>query len=99
MRGVNKLSRPSIPFNMTDIKMKEVNYFEKKTCVKSSPGNDGVSYKVYKKYPLFRNRLFLLLRKAWQKRIIAERWQLAERIYLSKEENSEELRQFSQYRF
>ena len=72
------------------MKAKEVNEFFRKARGKSSSGNDGMSYKVYKK---LRSRLFLLLREAWQKKIVAEWWYLAEGIYLPKEENSEDLGQ------
>ena len=59
-----KPSQPGIPFDMWDIKAKEVNHLVRKVCAKSSPGNDGTSYKVYKKCLLVRSRLFLLLQEA-----------------------------------
>ena len=46
-----------------------MNEFFRKARGKSSSGNDGMSYKVYNK---LRSRLFLLLREAWQKKIVAE---------------------------
>ena len=49
--NLNKPTSPGIPFNMSDIKKMEVDEFITKARCKSSPGNDGVSYKVYKKCP------------------------------------------------
>ena len=79
---------------MPEIKVKEVNEFARKVHGKSSSGNDALIYKVYKKFPLLRNKLFLLLREASQKKIVEEWCQLAEGIYLPKEENSADLGQF-----
>ena len=62
---MKKLSRPTksgIPFNMSVLKAREVDRFINKAHSKSSPGNDGLNYKVYKKCPQVRYILFLLLR-------------------------------------
>ena len=73
---------------MSDIKKREVDEFITKVRSKSSPGNDGVSYKVHKKCPRLRNSLFLLLRNMWERKNVAKRWEMAEGIYLPKEEKS-----------
>ena len=74
--------------SFSDIKTKEVDDFVRKARSKSAPGNDGISYNVYTKCPLLRNHLFLLLREMWRKEKIAERWCMAEGIYLPKEEDA-----------
>ena len=94
MPGLKKPSAPGIPFDMSDLRAKEVESFVKKARSKSSPGNDGVSYKVYKNCPRLRNILFLLLRDMWKKKKEASRWKIAEGIYIPKEENSSEIGQF-----
>ena len=94
MRNLKRPTKPGVQFDLSDLKAKEYNDFIKKALAKSSPGNDGVSYEVYKKCSRLRNRLFLLLRKMWKTRDVADRWAIAEGLYLPKEENSEELGQF-----
>ena len=94
IQGVRKPAKPGVDFDISDLKKREVDDFVKKSRAKSSPGNDGVSYKVYKYCDRLRLQLFLLLRDMWRAKSVAERWCLAEGIYLPKEENSKELGQF-----
>lgn len=54
---------------MSDIKTKEVDDFVRKARSKSAPGNDGISYKVFKKCPLLRNVFSYV-------KTIAERWNI-----------------------
>ena len=94
---IDGLKRPTAPgkkFNMDDLKMKEVDLFIRKARAKGAPGNDGVCYKVYKYCPRLRLRLFLLLKDMWKRKDVAERWAIAEGIYLPKEEESKEIGQF-----
>ena len=94
MSGLKRPSAPGVPFDMGDIRVKEVDEFVKKARSKSAPGNDGISYKVYKNCPRLRNVLFLLLRQMWKMKKEADRWKIAEGIFLPKEEKSTELGQF-----
>ena len=94
MEGLRRPTAPGIQFDLSDIKKKEVDDFIKKARSKSKPGNDGVTYKVYKQCPRLRLRLFFLLREMWRSKDVAERWCIAEGIYLPKEEESKILGQF-----
>ncbi|KAL9976249.1 hypothetical protein ACROYT_G013521 [Oculina patagonica] len=94
MAGLQKPTSPGVAFDMSDIKMKEVDDFVRKARAKSAPGNDGISYKVYKKCPLLRNHLFRLLHEMWRKKSVVDRWCFAEGIYLPKEENAKGIAQF-----
>ena len=94
MLGIPKPSAPGIPYDTGDIKMREVEEFLKKARSKSSPDQDGVPYKVYKKWPKLANRLFLILRKTWREKKVAQRWTTAEGVYIPKEKNSAALGQF-----
>ena len=94
MEGLRKPTAPGVNFDLSDIKKKEVDDFVKKARAKSKPGNDGITYKVYKQCPRLRLRLFLLLREMWRSKDVAERWCIAEGIYLPKEEDSKILGQF-----
>ena len=91
---LRKPTAPGVGFNLEDIQKKEVDEFIKKARGKGSPGNDGVSYKVYKYCPKLRLRLYLLLRDSWREKNVAERWSVAEGVYLPKEVDSKELNQF-----
>lgn len=46
MHGLKKPPDPKVPFDTSDIKRKEMDELMKKARAKSSPGKDGVSYKV-----------------------------------------------------
>ena len=92
--GLLRPTRPGVPFDLSDLRKKEVDDFIRKARSKSSPGNDGISYKVYKQCPKLRKQLFLLLRQMFRKKDAAERWFIAEGIYLPKEEESKEIGQF-----
>lgn len=94
MKGFRRPTAPGAQFDMSDIKKKEVDDFVKKARAKSKPGNDGITYKVYKQCPKLRMRLFLLIREMWRAKDVADRWCIAEGIYLPKEEDSKLLGQF-----
>ena len=49
--GLRRPSQPGLLFDVSDIKTSEVDAFIQKARAKSSPGNDGVSYKAYKYCP------------------------------------------------
>ena len=78
---------------MKDLKKKEVDDFVKKARTKSCPGNDGISYKVYKRCDKIRRQLFLLLRQMWRKKKVAEKWHVSEGLYLPKEADAKQIGQ------
>ena len=67
MAGLQKTTAPGVAFDMSDIKMKEVDDFVRKARGKSDPGNDVISNNVYKKFPLLRNHLFRLFTKCGER--------------------------------
>ena len=70
MDGLKKPTAPGRKFNMDGLKTKEVDMFVKKARAKGAPGNDGVSYKVYRYCPKLRIGLFLLLKEMWKKKML-----------------------------
>ena len=94
MAAMKRPTAPGVQFNMDGLKMKEVEDFVKKARAKAAPGNDGICYKVYKYCTKLRLRLFLLLKDMWKNKEVAERWSIAEGIYLPKEEDSKDIGQF-----
>ena len=94
--GIPRPSQPAVTFDMSYLKKKEVDDFVAKARAKSKPGQDCVPYKVYKRCPQLRFRLYKLLKEAWKTKTLAEKWCRAEGIYIPKEEDSKDLSQFRQ---
>lgn len=61
---------------------------------KLSLGPSGVRYKVYKNCPKLLHRLWRIMKVIWRKRKVAEQWQLAEGVWILKEEESKNIDQF-----
>jgi hypothetical protein len=82
-----------------DISVKEPTWHEVKEIIskarnKSSPGPNGVPYKVYKMCPLLAKRLWKLLRIVWRSGKIPACWRRAEGIFIPKEKESKNIKQF-----
>ena len=56
--GLKRPTHPGSPFDLGDLRKQEVDDFVKKARTKSCPGNDGISYKVYKRCGKLRKQLF-----------------------------------------
>ena len=87
MEGLKHPTSPGVKFQLGDLKEKELDAFVRKSRAKSSPGGDGVSYKVYKYCDRLRHKLFLLLKELWREEGLVDDWCKAEGIYLPKEAN------------
>ena len=97
MSTFGDLNRPQPPeetFDNSPIKLGEVKDFVRKARSKSTPGINGISYKLNKRCPKVLTSLWKLLRIAHIKKFIAEDWGLADGIYIPKEKNSKNLEQF-----
>ena len=94
MPGIPRPTQPGVKFKLGDYTLEEVKNFVKKARAKSSPGQDGVPYKVYKRCPKLLVWLFLILKKAWKEKHASQRWARTEGIYLPKEPDSTSLSQF-----
>ena len=68
--------------------------FVRKARTKSSPGINGISYKLYKRCSKILAFLWKLLREAYTKKLIAENWGLADGIHIPKEKDSRKIDQF-----
>ena len=82
--GLKIPTHPGTPFDMKDLKKKEVDDFVRQSRTKGCPLNDGITYKVYKRYSKLRRKLFLPLRQMWRHKKVAERWCISEGVYLAK---------------
>ena len=97
LRRLNEPNRPQSPdekFDDSPLKQGEIKDFVRKARAKRSPGINGISYKLYKRCPKILVLLWKFLRKAYTKKFIAEKWGLADEIYIPKEKDSRKLEQF-----
>lgn len=94
MNGIPRPTEPGIAFNLGELTMYEMRSFVKKARAKSSQGQDGVPYKVYKRCPKLVKWLFLILKKAWENKFISKRWARKEGIYIPKEADAKSISQF-----
>ena len=97
LRRLNEPNRPhSLEEKLDDslLKLSEIKDFVRKAQAKSSPGINGISYKLYKRCPKILVLLWKLLREAYTKKFIADNWGLADGIHIPKEKDSRKIEQF-----
>ncbi len=94
IEGLVHPTEPSVPFDISPPKMYEIEQFLKKSRSASSPGNNGVPYKVYKKCTKLRKILWNLLKVAWRTDVVPRLWCQAEGVYIPKEAKSEGIGNF-----
>ena len=94
MRGLKRPTAPCVSYLLGSIREKEVDEFVRKASAESAPGGDGVSYKVFKYCDKLRHTLFEMLRDLWKDKEIVKDWCRVEGMYLSKEQNAENIGQF-----
>ncbi|XP_060086247.1 uncharacterized protein LOC132565620 [Ylistrum balloti] len=85
---------PEQPFDESEPKLKEVREVIRKARAGSSPGPNGVPYKVYKNCSRLTVRLWMYLRIVWRRGRLTDSWHQAKGCFIPKEENSELLNQF-----
>ncbi|KAI8514632.1 hypothetical protein Bbelb_072230 [Branchiostoma belcheri] len=85
---------PTHPMDCSEPKLAEVEEVIRKARAGSAPGPSGITYKVYKKCPKLRKRLWKLIRVLWRKGKIPEGWMRAEGVFCPKQENAESIEQF-----
>ena len=85
---------PSEVFDVSAPRLKEVKDTIRKARGGSSPGPNGVCYKVYKNSPRLTQRLWKLMRVAWRRGRLANSWYSAEGCFIPKEEDAKDLNQF-----
>ena len=88
IEGLVRPTEPTTPFDLSEPKLNEMDKFLKKARSASSPGHNGVPYKVYKKCDGLRKILWKLLRVVWRNDIMPVSWCQAEGVYIPKEQDS-----------
>ena len=94
LRDLPKPQDPTVMFDDSAIKLKEVQDFVRKACVGSAPGLNGISYKLYKNCPCVLRKLTVLLQQVWKKAIVPQEWCLANGIWIPKEMQSKGITNF-----
>ena len=84
LRDLPKPQDPTVMFDDSGIKPKEVRNFVHKARAGSAPGLNGISYKLYKNCPRVLRKLTILLQQAWKKAIVPQEWCLADGIWIPK---------------
>ena len=72
LNELNRLHPPEEKFDDSPLKLGEIKDFVRKARAKSSPGINGISYKLYKRSPKILTLLWKLLREAYTKKFIVE---------------------------
>ena len=85
---------PTVTFDESEPKWKEVEDIIKKARASSAPGPNGITYKVYKNCPRLARRLWKTLKVIWRKGRLADSWLIADGCFIPKEDESKDLRQF-----
>ena len=83
-----------MPIDVREPTWKDVQDVVKKARSRSAPGRSGIPYKVYKKFPKLLRILLQLLRKVWKKRVLSSSWKRAEVCFVTKEKDSQSVKQF-----
>ena len=82
----DKSDDPEVPFNMKDISRKEHSDIIQKARSKSSPGNNGLPYLVYKRCPKITENLWKLSRLAFKTADYPDNCRYFEGVYIPKDE-------------
>ena len=95
LRDLPKPQDPTVTFDDSGIKLKEVRDFVHKSSAGSALGLNGISYKLYKNCPRVLRKLTVFLQQAWNKGIVPQEWCLADGIWIPKEMLSRNIRNLS----
>ena len=60
----------------------------RKARAKSAQGMNGISYKLYKNCPGVFKKLYKILARAWNQKLVPQEWCLADGIYIPKEKDA-----------
>ena len=94
MPGLTRPTVPGVPFDCGELKWHEVRDFVQRAKATSAPGQNGLSFKFFKKCPSALRELWRILRVLWRREIVPQSWCRAEGVYIPKEQNATKLGQF-----
>lgn len=79
---------PTLPFDTSPPKLREVEEVIKKARSVSAPGPNGLPYKLYKNCPQVVKLLWRLMKTAWKNQQVPAEWQQAVGVFIPKEQSS-----------
>ena len=88
LKDLPKPQDPTVIFDDSRIKLKEIQDFVNKANAGSASGMNGISYKLHKNCPHVLRKLTVLLQQVWKKGIVPQEWCLADGIWIPKEMQS-----------
>ncbi|KAK7915664.1 hypothetical protein WMY93_011425 [Mugilogobius chulae] len=88
---------PTVPYDVSELRLSEVSEVIKKARAGSAPGPSGTCYKVYKNCPKLLTRLWKILRVIWRRGRIPEFWKATEGVLITKGGKLKEDRPVSDY--
>lgn len=94
IEGLVRPTRPGVAFNDGELRFSEVQAVVRKARAASSPGQNGLSYKLFKYCPGVLKKLWRLMRIAWREGVVPKSWCIAEGVYIPKEQAAKEIGQF-----
>ena len=94
LEGLVRPNPPEREFDIGELKFWEVQRVVRKARAASAPGQDGLSYKLFKYCPKVLKCLWHLLKTAWRRGVVMKEWCMAEGIWIPKEKESKEINQF-----
>ena len=94
MSGLINPIEPSVPCNLSEPKLSDVEKYLKKARTASSPGPSSVPYAVFKKCSSIRHALWEMLKVLWGNDVVPDSWSTAQGVYIPKEENSAGINMF-----
>ena len=94
LRDLPKPQDPTIMFDDSGIKLKQVRDFVHKACASSALDMNEISCKLYKNRPCVPRKLTVLLQQVWKKGIVPREWCLADGIWIPKEMQSKGVTNF-----
>ncbi|XP_071500367.1 uncharacterized protein [Diadema antillarum] len=92
--GLLRPQEPEVSFDLSELKLWEVEAVVKKARAGSAAGQNGLSYKLFKYCPRIRRVLWRILRVLWRERIVPVSWCVAEGVYIPKERDAKGIGQF-----
>ena len=86
--GLHEFKEPLVELDRGPLRLGNFSKRLRKTRSKSAPGPNGVPYLVYKRCPGIARQLFSYMKGMWKNNTISKSWQMAEGIFIPKEDGA-----------
>jgi hypothetical protein len=79
--GLQRPGEPVVPFDCGELRWSEVSEFVRRAKGASAAGQNGLTFRFFKKCPSALKELWRILRVFWRREVVPESWARAEGIY------------------